>query len=463
VTDREPDDNGGDEQSSASEDLERIVASAKRLGVELDEIEALQWLTAVALTRDSHDVVVDMGTGVFGHKVTMLDFSDRDLAWFREVGDLVGLPDLDDVETALALSGSAAQSKVQTYPGDCDYFERVNIKAETRADACARLGEVIRAKAMDAAVGETSRLVEVKFGTLAVDVVRDGQPVATGSPISWTPQEVTAGRIVATTPDGDPWEVTWEEAATDPGWCKLDWVVADPVRRKVSNASNMLDVTWEAPDGSITPLDGYLDPYFQEVYLEADSVPLFTKLVKELSGDALDGYVEALEGEVRKYVGGDHPNYGKAAKRMYNIFRLNGSYEEAAWLRELFDEPTAVLYQVGAVVGTLDEASRQELAMAATTMLATLDDLILAVVRTLEGEPELEVVRSLLHLRAAITDGPISSGDLEQAGEVDAVGGEAAADAARARLATIVNDFFLDKLRGLPAIDDYMRAMTADS
>ena len=30
-------------------------------------------------------------------------------------------------------------------------------------------------------------------------------------------------------------------------------------------------------------------------------------------------------------------NYGKAAKRMYNIFRLTGHYEEAAFLRELFD------------------------------------------------------------------------------------------------------------------------------
>ena len=29
----------------------------------------------------------------------------------------------------------------------------------------------------------------------------------------------------------------------------------------------MLDVTWEAPDGSITPLHGYLDSYLQQVYL----------------------------------------------------------------------------------------------------------------------------------------------------------------------------------------------------
>lgn len=437
---------GSGTESTAAADLARIVTSAQRLGVELDEVEALQWLTAVALARDNHDVVMNMGAGVFGHKVTMLDFSDRDLAWFREIGDLVGLPHLDDVETALALSGSAAQSKVQTYPGDCDYFERVNIKAATRADACARLGEVLRAKALDAAVGETSRLVEVKFGTVATDLVRDGDLVTAGSPISWSPEEIADGRIVATTPSGEPCAVTWQEAAADPGWCKLDWVVADPVRRKVSKASNMLDVTWEAPDGSIVPLDGYLDPYFQEVYLEADSVPLFTKLVDELAGDALDGYVEALEGEIRKYVGGDHPNYGKAAKRMYNIFRLNGSYEEAAWLRELFDEPTAVLYQVGAVVGTLDEASRHDEGMARTTMLATLDELILAVVRTLDGDAELEVVRNLLHLRAAITDGR----------DLDTVAGDDAAEAARTRLAEIVNDFFLDKLHGLPAIADYM-------
>ena len=95
------------------------------------------------------------------------------------------------------------------------------------------------------------------------------------------------------------------------------------------NASNMLDVTWEAPDGSITPLDGFLDPYFQEVYLEAESIPLFSKLAKHVSADALDDYVHALEKEVKKYIT-QAVNYGKAARRMYNIFRLTGQYEAAA-------------------------------------------------------------------------------------------------------------------------------------
>ena len=87
----------------------------------------------------------------------------------------------------------------------------------------------------------------------------------------------------------------------------LDWVVGDSERKQLVNASNMLDVTWEAPDGSITPLDGYLDSYFQEVYLDAGSIPVVSKVVKHVSGNALDDYVDQLEKEVKNYVV-DHPN-----------------------------------------------------------------------------------------------------------------------------------------------------------
>ena len=50
---------------------------------------------------------------------------------------------------------------------------------------------------------------------------------------------------------------------------------------------------------TITPLDGYLDGFFQEVYLEAESIPIFSKLVKNVSGDALDHYVSQLKKEVK--------------------------------------------------------------------------------------------------------------------------------------------------------------------
>ena len=155
-------------------------------------------------------------------------------------------------------------------------------------------------------------------------------------------------------------------------------------------------------------------PYFQEVYLEAESVPVFTSLVKHMSADALDEYVGQLEAEVHKYVAKDPRNYGKAAKRMYNIFRLSGRYAEAAFLRELCDEPTAVLYQVHAVVRTVEEALEPGSAITKETVLAQLVALIVDVVRALEGVVEEEIVRHLLALRNTISGGVLGQGTPHQ-------------------------------------------------
>src|SRR3990172_2545565 len=284
-----------------SQDLSRIMESAKRLGVEMDEASALQWLAAAAATQgDTDDVVVDVKAGGFGHRLTMLDFSPDDLAHFRKIGRLVEFEDVPGkVETALALSGSAAQSKIQTYPGDADYFERVNIHAAKREEACQALGKLIREKAMSTIKGPGYELIEVIMGSYQQDVQRDGKKLPKGSPISWNKDEVGKGVIALLDTDGQPLAITWEQAAQDPGWCKLDWVVADTVRKQVVNASNMLDATWKRRDGNIVPLDGYLDPYFQEVYLEAESIPVFTKLAKQVDSNALDHYVEQLEKEAR--------------------------------------------------------------------------------------------------------------------------------------------------------------------
>lgn len=122
--------NPGNEISS---EVNRLMESARRLGVEIDEQEAAQWLGAIDGARQSEDVVVDVREGVFGHRVTMLDFSPARLAHFRKIAKIVEFTDEPGVvETALALSGSAAQSRIQTFPGDADFFERVNIKAATR-------------------------------------------------------------------------------------------------------------------------------------------------------------------------------------------------------------------------------------------------------------------------------------------------------------------------------------------
>lgn len=425
-------------------DVARIVESARRLGIEMDEAEAIQWLTTMAAAQTGDDIAVDIRSGVFGHRVVMLDFSPAELTRFREIGQLVGFEDRPGVvETALALSGSAAQSKIQTYPGDCDFFERVNIKADTREAACSLLADIMREKALSTLKGPTYQLIEVRFGSYPYDVVKDGQSVKSGTSISWAPEEIQTGQIDAFRPDGTPTAVRWGEMALDPGWCKLDWVVADPIRGQVANASNMLDVTWEAPDGTITPLDGYLDPYFQEVYLEAESIPVFSKLARHVSADALDEYVAQLEKEVNKYLTRDL-NYGKAAKRIYNVFRLTGRYQEAAFLRELFDEPATVLYQVWSLIRTLDDAIRYGSSIPMENLQAQADQLIVQVVKTLEGDQEVEIVRHLLRLRDSLAR--------HESGQ----GLTASVEAARAQVINAVNNFFYKKLTALPAIKDYI-------
>jgi hypothetical protein len=431
---------------NTNQELKQILESARRLGVELNESDALQWLTAVS-AQDGEELKMDLRTGVFGHTISMLDFDDTDLAHFRKIGQLVEFEDVPGkVETALALSGSAAQSKIQTYPGDADYFERVNILADSREEACQILADLIREKALSRLKGETYQLMEVKFGEYPRALHHAGELRSQGSPISWSPEEIEAGMLSAETEDGDLVEVRWEDAAREPGWCKLDWVVADPVRKQLVNASNMLDATWETPGGELVPLDGYLDGYFQEVYLEAESIPVFSKLVKHVSGDALDEYVQSLENEVKKYTI-KKPNYGKAAKRLYNIFRLTGRYADAAYLRELFDEPTTVLYQIGALIRTIDESFQPESEIDPETILNQADELILGVTGALEGEKEEELVRKLLQLRRLLAD-DINRGELS-----------GHASAARAEVINIVNNFFYEKLTGVPSIKKYLDSL----
>ncbi len=436
-----------DPRVNPADQLSAIVESANRLGVEMDEADALQWMAKIAAWKAYDDVEVDDAAGVFGHKIVMLDFSPQQLAYYREIGrivELAGVPGI--VETAFALSGSSAQGKIQTYPGDCDYFERVNVKAPTKEEACHILGRVIREKVLSTITGPTYQFVEVRFGCAPYEVIARGWHYKTGNSLAWNVHELKAGQIGGIRTDGTQVALRWDEVAADPGWLKLDWLVADPVRGTLAKASNVLDATWEAPNGSITPLDGYLDPYFQEVYLHAESIPIFSKVVRHVSADALDEYVGLMETEVKKYLTKDL-NYGKAAKRMYNIFRLTGRHAEAAFVRELFDEPTTLLYQVWSLLRALDEACDPDSPISMDQVSAQADRLILDVVSVLEGAAESEIIKQLLILRDMIAR--------EKTGE--AISAET--DAARQRVINVVNTFFHERLIALPGIEQYINGM----
>ena len=444
------DDSNATEDIDASAEIQRIVESAQRLGVELDEEATLQWLTAIAAAQSDDDPLqIDVENGIFGHKVSMLDFSPHDLARFRRIGAVVEVTGPEGiVEGALALSGSAAQSKIQSFPGDADFFQRLNIVAPTRAEASDILAEVLREKVLATLQGPTYQFLEAKLGTHETDGTVRGSLVRKGSPISWSAPEIAAGEMLVEQPDGSTVTIQFRDAAHDPGWCKLDWVVADPERHQLSNASNVIDVTWEGPDGEIIALDGYLDAYFQEVYLDADALPVFAKVASFVSDDALDDYVEKLEGEVRKYLT-KNVNYGKAAKRMYNVFRLSGRHMDAAFVRELFDEPATILYQVWSLITTLQNATVPGSSIPIEEVQTQADSLVLDVITALEGDEEAEIVAALLALRRTLDD--------QEAGEAKT----AAVEAAQGQVVNLINTFFQERLMDMPTIKEYIDGMQA--
>ena len=442
-------------ESGDTADVDRLVESAKRLGIELDAADTERWLAA--MTKDegveTSDIVIDEKDGVFGHRVSMLDFSPTDLARFRRIGQIVEVKGPEGIaEGALALSGSAAQSKIQSHPGDADFFQRLNILAASRDEACATLAMLMRDHVLAHESGPTYQFIEAKWSSFPFDCVHRGEPQKKGGPISWKLDEVKAGRMEVEV-EGKPVTLDWNQVATEPGWCKLDWVVADPDQKRLTNASNVIDVTWESPAGDIVSLDGYLDAYFQEVYLDAGQLPTFTKVVQHVSGDALDDYIDQLENEVRKYLAADHANYGKAAKRMYNVFRYTGRTLDAAYLRELFDEPTTMLYQVWSLIGTLENAAIPGSSISPETVQTQTDELVLTVVRALDGVQEDELVAALLKLRVALEE-TNDGGASAEAGQVDI-------DSAKVQVVNLINNFFRDQLTAVPSIKDYMDSLAS--
>ena len=82
-------------------------------------------------------------------------------------------------------------------------------------------------------------------------------------------------------------------------------------------------------------------------------------------------------------------------------------------------------------------------------MVAAADRLIMDVIRVLEGVEKAEIVGTLLRLRDALRR-PEARESLTLE-----------AEAARAQVINVVNNFFYDRLTGMPAINEYMSSVQA--
>lgn len=418
----------------ALDETDDPMVAAHRAGIEADTDEARRWMLAVARSEELGPTEAQTSTGVFGDRVALLDFDPDDLARLRRLVPHVRLVARPDVESAIAISGSSAQGRVQLFPGDADFFERVHVHAETADDARRVLRESMRATALRAFDEPDIVLVEVNLGVYPEAVLERGRARSGGDPITWTPDDVVAGRIAVERHRGGSLTIAWDDTDVAGGWLYLGWIVADRKEGRIALASVMLDPTWEDSEGTIRSLDGTVDPLAQEIYLEPDALALVERVDDLVALDARDTYREAMRGEAYHYTH-EEPNFAKAAKRLYNLFRVADELEAAAYVRELFDEPTARLYQVPGLLEAADLALDPESGIDRETVLRQLDIVSTAIADVTEGAEEANLLAQLERLRDSA---------LEE-GRDGASWGDVLADV-RTRSAAIVNEFFRTRL-----------------
>jgi hypothetical protein len=429
--------------------VDEIVAAAERAGVELDPHATARWLVAMTRAEHASAVAEDSDKGIFGSRVALLDFDSDELAFFRRLAKRVRLVAHPQVESAISISGSSAQGKVQMFPGDYDFFERVNIHAPNLRDAKTLLRELMRLTALRAFSEPDIVLVEANLGIYHEPVRERGQTRASGDPITWTPHDVMNGFIEVTDGRGHTKKIQWDDTDAGRGWTYLGWIVADRERGRIALTSNMLDVTWQAPDGKITSLDGSVDPFFQEIYLEPDELQVFLKLARQVTPDALNTYAAAMRSQVAHYAHED-PNFGKVCKRLYNLFRLTDRLEYAAYVRELFDEATASLYQVPGLLEAAEIALHDPQAeIDRRTILAQIDGVAEQVKHATEGHDEARILGELARLRNDVLREPPGADWDDLLQEV------------RKRCAEIVNDYFRVKLFGYEGIKEFVEGLKA--
>ena len=402
--------------------------------IEFDAEEARTWMLAVA-AGEATALTVDGDTGLFGSRVALLDFDPSDLDHVRRLVPHTRVASLPDIESAISISGSSAQGRIQLFPGDTDFFERVHIHAPDEATAHATLREAIHRTALRAFAEPDIVLVECNLGAYDEAVDERGRKKQPGDAIEWAPADVVAKEITVTAlADGTPRTYHWDEVPLAGGWFYFGWVAADRASGRIVFTSNMIDATWEDPDGVIHSIDGAVDQLAQEIYLEPEALALVERLHGITPSSAREEYLQAMRQQVHHYTV-EEPNYGKAAKRLYNLFRVADELEAAAYVRELFDEPQAVLYQVPTLLYAADVALDPESGIDRSTVLMQIEVVAGAIADATDGVQERELLAQLDRLRdEALAEG---GRDGDWATVLEEV---------RERCAAIVSEFFREQL-----------------
>ncbi|CAO3383203.1 cytochrome P450 [Azospirillum argentinense] len=433
-------------------------------GISMTTSTDLAWMNAVS--QPVQWFVTDPTDLVIGLNVAMLDFDNASTALARRMAPAVGIggsgtPVGAGIQVALAMAGSTAQGLIQPYPGDLDFMERINIPATSRAAALAILAPLVSNRVLTSTTvsGIDIQFIEVKFGVFPPNFTLTQGGQAIQGPISWSYAQVQAGRIDGyDTTTGQAATVTWTQASAAPTWIKIDWILCDSASQTVLNTSVVLDPTWQAPDGTVVALDTGEEAFLQEVYLCNDSstlwnqtLPLLESLYAEAGARRLAAYIAAMKAEVKKFTKpGAKQNFGKAAKRLYNLLRIDGQFLDAAYVRDMFSGGYFQLYQFWSQLKGIGEAATET--TLSTSVMATQ---VGRMVSTVESASYLTSAQQQ-QLGALLTTVQTDLGVTPLPGSF---GSDVAA--AQSALLSLMNATFSAQLNAVPAIAWYLSNLSA--
>ena len=421
--------------------LDPLAEAAARLGIEHDRAETARWMAEISRAGRA-TLAEDPAAGVFGHPLSLADFDAADLPVFRALAAHVRAEPRPAFESALAIAGSAAQGRIQPFPGDCDFYERVHLRAASLAEARAILADVVLATARRVIAAPDAVLVEVNFGVYPCAVTERGVARDPGDPITWLSSDILAGHIDVTA-GGSPLQLPWHAVEAGAGWTYVGTLAADRASGRVVLASNMIDATWESPAGTIVALDGTIDACFQEVYLDAAARPLVRRLIAAVDPSTAF-YAEMMRRQARHYAH-EACDFCKASKRLYNLFRVTGDLESAAWVRELFDEPAMCLYQAPGMLEAIEIAMDDGQKVDRSLIVLTLERVRDAVAAGIPGAGGDELTLELQRVGEVVECGSPLDGPCR-----DAIA------RVRRRCGAHVSEYVRSRLLGLPRIASFV-------
>ena len=176
---------------------------------------------------------------------------------------------------------------------------------------------------------------------------------------------------------------------------------------------------------------------------ETDSRPLTAPSLGAVPEGARRAYRAHLEREIDGVIGREPKDVARAAVLLYDLCRVEGRAEEAAYLERILDRPAVVLFQLSVLLRSLRRTSGGPPGETLREARVQTDDLLRLVLLSLEGDSDPLIVAALLELHDRLEEA-------DRSGRTDAL------VASINRLSRHVNDFFFDRLTALPPLREYV-------